>query len=159
MSCGRADNGADTDKAGRNLRSAEAQLTERSKQVANGEGAVVQRQRELAVTQQKLLEDTKKLGEQRAELGTATKTVVEARTAYGASITERLAKLDALLSKLGTRTDAKSKDALVGLQARRDAIWARLNASASTPESSWETYTTEVDATLGAVEHDLNAAL
>ena len=52
-----------------------------------------------------------------------------------------------------------SKDALVGLRARRDAIWARLKASASTPESSWDAYTTEVDATLSAIERDTNAAL
>jgi chromosome segregation ATPase len=159
MGCGRADNSAETDKAGRDLRSAEAQVTEHSKQVANREGAIVQTHRELAVAQDKLLEDTNQLGQQRAELGAATQNVLQARTAYGASIKERIAKLDASLSTLGTKADAKSKDAWVGLQARRDAIWARLKASASTPESNWDAYTTEVDATLGAIERDANAAL
>lgn len=157
--CGRGDNAAETDQAGRDLRSAEARLSEHSKQVANREGAIAHTQRELAVAQDKLVEDTTKLGEQRAELGAAAKTVLQARTAYGASITERIAKLDVSLSKLAAKADAGSKDALVGLKARRDALWARLKASAATPESSWDAYTTEVDATLGAIERDANTAL
>ena len=84
--------------------------------------------------------------------------MTEARTAYAAAVKQRFTKLDASLAALGTRTDAATKDAVAGLQARRELLAAKLAAMPTTTDASWPAYTKDVDTMFDAIERDTNKA-
>ena len=158
-SCGKKDNSADTDQATKDLRAAQSEVSDHSKELAKNQDAIEQQKRDVLRAQQELADKQKLLEHQRQELGSAQGTLVEARAAYAAAVKMRFAKLDASLATLATRTDAKAKDAGAGLRARRDQLLAKLDAMPGTPDPTWTTYTKDVDVTFDAIEHDLGAAL
>jgi peptidoglycan hydrolase CwlO-like protein len=125
--------------------------------VATNEADIETKKRELIKGQQDLADKTKALDDNRQQLGSAGATLVAARAAYGAAVTERLAKLDAALAGLATQTDAASKDAVAGLHARRDLLAAKLAAMPAAADPSWPEFTRDVDTTFQAIEHDLRA--
>ncbi len=162
-SCGKADNSADTDTASQDLRKAQAALIEHEKTLADDQDAVEQKKRDLAREQQELLrgqeelaDKLKLLEQQRAQLGSAQETMNKARAAYVAAVKQRFAKLDASIATLATATDARSRDAVTGLRARRDQLAAKLASLTETLDADWNQYTTDVDTTFDAIEHDLN---
>jgi chromosome segregation ATPase len=164
--CGRQDNSAETDRASEELRKAQAALGEHSKNLVDNQNAIEQTKRdlareqaELARQQQELADQQRLLEQQRQKLGSAEEALKKARVAYAAAIQERLAKLDASLASLATRTDARSKDALVGLRARRDQLAAKLATLSGTASAGWSDYTNDVDTTFDAMEQDLREVL
>lgn len=66
----------------------------------------------------------------------------------------RLAKLDATLAKLGDDKDAASKDALVGLRARREQLVTKVTVMSGTADPAWDAYMLELDTTFDAIERD-----
>ena len=90
------------------------------------------------------------------QLGSAQVDLAQARATYAAAVKERLAKLDASLAGIGTKTDAKSKDVAVGLRARRDQLAAKLAALPAASDPGWAAFTRDVDTTFDAIEHDLS---
>jgi len=157
-SCGKEDSAADTDQASQDLRKAHAEVSENREALANNQDAIEQKKREILLDQQALADKQKLLEEQRQRLGSSQGHLQEARLAYAAAIKERFAKLDASLATLATKTDARSRDAVTGLRARRDQLSAKVESMAATPDSGWDQYTKDVDIMFGAIERDLGEA-
>lgn len=164
--CGEDDNSADTDRAAEELRRAQAALGEQTRSLAENQSAIEQGRRNLALEQEKLAREQRELAdkqrllaEQEARLGAAKQTLAQARAAYAAAVTERMAKLDASLATLGKRTDARARDALAGLRARRDQLSTKLAALGGTQDAGWAEYVDDVDTTFDAMERDLGEAL
>ena len=158
-SCGKEDSGAETEKAGRDLREANAEVSENSQALAKNQEDIEQKKREILLDQQTLADKQKLLEQQRQALGSSQGQLREARAAYAAAIVERFAKLDASLAALATKTDARSRDAATGLRARRDQLSAKLDSMAGTADASWEQYTKDVDIMFDAIERDLREAV
>jgi hypothetical protein len=157
-SCAKTDNSADTDQASQNLLKAQAAVSEKHNAVATNEADIETKKRELIKGQQDLADKTRSLDDNRQQLGSAGATLVAARAAYGAAVTERFAKLNAALAGLATQTDAASKDAVAGLHARRDLLAAKLAAMPAAADPSWPGFTRDLDTTFEAIEHDLGAS-
>jgi len=152
------DSSAETDKAGQDLREAHEKVSENSQALARNQDDIEQKKRDILNDQQTLADKQKLLEKQQVELGSAQGHLQETRVAYAAAVKERLAKLDASLATLATRTDAKSKDAATGLRARRDQLAAKLDAMAATPDADWNQYTRDIDVMFAAIERDRSAA-
>jgi chromosome segregation ATPase len=148
------DKAAETDRAGQELREAHDKVSENSQALARNQADIEQKKRDILSDQQALADKQKLLEKQQMELGSAQGQLQEARVAYAAAVKERLAKLDASLATLATKTDARSKDAATGLRARRDQLAAKLEAMAATPDASWNQYTKDVDVMFEAIERD-----
>lgn len=157
--CGNKDNSADTDKASEQLRAAQTAVESKRNAVSSEADELERRRRELAQAQQDLKDRESALQAETGQLGSAAGVVATAQVAYQAAVGERLAKLDAALATLATRTNAAAKDAGIGLVARRKQLADKLATLASTPETYWATYTRDVDTTFDAIERDLQAAL
>jgi len=154
--CGKdANNSRDTDRASESLREAQTDVTSQRRDVATNEEAIARTKREVAAGQQALIDKQAQLTQQRQELGTAQAGLQGAREAYAAAVAERMAKLEAKLATLGTKTDTAAKDAHIGLKARHDQLATKLSALGGTAEAGWATYTRDVDTTFDAIEHDL----
>jgi chromosome segregation ATPase len=158
-SCAKHDNAADTDKTSEELRQAQTEVTQHSNDLAKNQDDIEQKKRALVREQQDLADKQKLLEQQRQQLGSAQGTLVQARAAYAAAVKERLAKLDASVATLATKTDAKSKDAAAGIRARRDQLTAKIGAMPSTGDADWNQYTKDVDVTFDAIESDLHRSL
>jgi chromosome segregation ATPase len=158
MGCGTKDNSADTDQATKQLRAAQGEVDESRKALAKNQDDIEATKRALASEQQALLDKQKLVEQQQQQLGSAQSQLQQARLAYGAAVKERFAKLEAALASLETRTDARSRDAVTGLRARRDQLAATLGAMTGTPDPGWNEYTKDVDTTFDAIERDLRAA-
>ena len=157
-SCSTKNNSADTDRASEDLRRAQSVVAAKHDDVATTGDEIERRKRQLAVEQQQLADQERSLEDSRRQLGSARGTLDQARAAYAAAVKERFAKLDADLASLATRTDAASKDARVGLAARRDLLAAELARMPGGADSTWTAYTKDVDTTFDAIEKDLRAA-
>ena len=159
-SCGQQDNSADTDRPGQDLRKAQSQVREGSQGLAAHQDDIEKKKRAILSEQQQVADQEQQLERQRRELGSAQGNLQEARAAYAAAVKERLAKLDASLATVATKTDARSKDAVTGLRARRDRLSASLAAMPSgAADPGWTGYTKDVDTTFDAIEHDLHDAM
>jgi hypothetical protein len=156
-SCTGNDSSSGTEHAGRDLRTAQSAVSDKSKALITTELDIDRRKRELVKNQQDLVDQQRLLEGNRQQLGSARGTLGEARTAYGAAVTERFARLDAALAGLATRTDATSTDAAAGLRARRDLLSTKLGSMPSTADPDWIGYTRDVDVTFDAIERDLGA--
>lgn len=157
--CRSGDNSDDTDRARAALGSAQGQVKESRDILAANEQAINAQKRELARVTQELADRQAALTPQRQQLGTSQDTLEQARTAYAAAVRERLAKLDATLATLATRTDAASKDASAGLRARTAALTQKISTPPASTATGWTDYTKDVDTTFDAIEHDLGIAL
>jgi hypothetical protein len=157
-SCNSYDNSSDTDRPRKALTNAESAVSEKSSDVVLRADEIEREKRDLVERQQKLVDDERALAANRHQLGTARNTLVEARTAYAMAVAARLSKLDAALATLQMKADATSKDAVVGLRARRDHLAARLQTMSATAEQDWVAYTDDVDATFDAIERDHHAS-
>jgi chromosome segregation ATPase len=158
IGCGSRDNSTDTDQATHDLQKAQSDLSANSKALTDNQAEIERKTRELAREKQELADRQAQLEQQRAQLGSAQTALAAARTAYAAAVKSRFAKLDAALATLGTKVDAKSKDALVGLRARRDQLSVTLTGLGGTSDPDWNSFTKSVDATFDAIEHDLGEA-
>ena len=156
--CGKEDGSAETDQAGQELREAHEKVSENSQALARNQDEIEQKKRDILQDQQTLADKQKLLEQQQVALGSSQGQLVEARVAYAAAIKQRLAKLDASLATLATRTDARSKDAATGLRARRDQLSAKLDAMAGTPDAALNQYTSDVDVMFDAIERDRGKA-
>ncbi|HUS65120.1 MAG TPA: hypothetical protein VMZ28_11280 [Kofleriaceae bacterium] len=156
--CGDKDNSADTDKASKELRQAQTDVLQTGADIASNRDDIEQRTRDLQLDHQTLADKQKLLEQQRQDLGAARGTLQTARAAYAAAVDQRLAKLDASLATLSTKTDARSKDAAAGLRARRDLLALKVGTLSSTPDADWSRYTSDVDVTFDAIERDLHDA-
>jgi chromosome segregation ATPase len=154
-SCGKKDNSADTDQASQALRKAQADVSKGSNELVKNQDEIEQQKRDLVREQQQLADKQQLAERQRQDLGSAQGTLQEARLAYAAAVKARFAKLDASLATLATKTDAKSKDAVTGLRARRDQLLVKLDAMAGASDPTWNEYTKDVDTTFDAIETDL----
>ncbi len=158
VACSKKDNSDVTDKASKDLREAQFALAEKSKDVVETGDDIERRKREVLKEQQDLADKEAALAAKAQQLGSAQGNLVQADAAYRAAVTERLAKLDAALATLATKTDAAAKDATVGLKARRDLLGAMLDKMPPPADSGWVAYTKDVDTTFDAIERDLRAA-
>jgi chromosome segregation ATPase len=156
--CSSKNNSVDTDQASQDLRKAQSEVNAKSDGLMANRDEVERRKREIVKEQQELADKETAVEHDRQQLGSAQGTLAEARTAYGAAVKERIAKLDASLAGLSTQATAASKDAAVGLTARRDVLAGRLAAMPATADPSWTAYTRDVDTTFDAIERDLRAA-
>lgn len=157
-SCRKENNSADTDQATEELTSAQGRANESRRGVAANEADIEREKREVLAAQQVLADKEALLAQQRQALGSAQAGVDDARVAYAAAVAERLAKLDASLATLATRTDPASTDARTGLRARRDQLAVKLTSMIPTTGPGWAEYTKAVDTTFDAIEQDLQAA-
>lgn len=155
--CSDKDNSADTDRASKDLREAQSALRDKRTDLATSSDDIERRKRELVTEQQQLVDKQTLLERNREQLGSAQGTLDQAHAAYGAAVTERLAKLDAGLAGLATRHDATSNDRRAGLLARRQALATTLQAMPAAADASWAAYTKDVDTTFDAIERDLHA--
>jgi septal ring factor EnvC (AmiA/AmiB activator) len=159
-SCGKQDNSADTDRPGQDLRKARSQLREGSQELAANQDDIEKKKRAILSEQQQVADQEQLLEQQRQQLGSAQGSLQEAWVAYAAAVKQRLAKLDASLATVATKTDARSRDLVTGLRARRDQLSAKLAAMPSgAADPSWTAYTKDVDTTFDAIEHDLHDAM
>ncbi|MBA3460939.1 MAG: hypothetical protein H0T46_13300 [Deltaproteobacteria bacterium] len=153
--CGSKDNSTDTDQAGKDLRAAQSAVSEQRSEIEATADEVERRKREVIKQQQELADKQAALAAEREKLGSAQGTLAEAGTAYRAAVTERLAKLDAALAHLATKTDAAAKDAAAGFKARRDQLASLLANMPAPADAAWAAYTKDVDTTFDAIERDL----
>lgn len=159
-SCGKQDNSADTDRPGQDLRKAQSQVREGSQGLAANQNGIEKKKRAILSEQQQVADQEQLLEQQRQQLGSAQGNLQEAWVAYAAAVKTRLAKLDASLATVAMKTDARSRDAVTGLRARRDQLSAKLAAMPSGAAApSWTDYTKDVDTTFDAIEHDLHDAM
>ena len=158
VACGKKDNSDLTDRSSKDLREAQSALSDKSKAVVETGDDIERRKRALANEQQELVNKEQVLAAQAQQLGSARGTLAQADTAYGAAVTQRLAKLDAELATLATKLDAASKDAVAGLKARRNLLASTLEKRPPAGDPSWAAYTKDVDTTFDAIEHDLRGA-
>lgn len=156
-SCKDRNNSADTDRSGSALAQAQSDLREKRSEVTARETDIEREKRDLAQHQQALADGEKALASDRDKVGSASDALVRARATYGTSVTARMAKLDADLATLSTKTDAASKDAVVGLHARRDQLATTVATMDGLAEADWAAYTKAVDTTFDAIERDLHA--
>lgn len=157
--CGKKDDhSAATDQAGQELREAQTEVIDHRSDIAKTQEDIEQGKRDLLLEQQTLADKQKLLEKQRQDLGAASGTLQEARAAYAAAVRERLAKVDASLATLATRSDARAKDAFTGIRARREQLSAKVDAMADTEDAKWKQYTEDVDVTFDAIERDLRAS-
>jgi chromosome segregation ATPase len=157
--CRSGDNSDDTDRARAALGSAQGQVRESRDVLAANEQAIVTQKRELARGAQELADRQAALAPQRQQLGTSQDTLELARATYAAAVRERMAKLEATVATLATRTDAASKDAGAGLRARAAALAQKLATPPASTLAGWTDYTKDVDTTFDAIERDLTIAL
>jgi hypothetical protein len=154
-SCNKKDNSEVTDQAARDLTSAQSKLGDKQREIATTAEDVERRKRELLAEQQVLADKEKALAANVETLGSAQTTLAEARTAYAAAVTSRLAKLDASLATLGRKTDAASKDAEIGLRARREQLATSIASMSTITDAAWRTYAKDIDVTFDNIERDL----
>ena len=154
--CGKHDDSAETDKTGAELRKAQDEVATHSKDLAKNQRDIEQQKRDVAREQQELADKQKLLEQQQQQLGSAQGTLVQARAAYAAAVKARLAKLDAAIAERATKTDAKSKDAVAGLGARRDLLAKKVDGMPAVLDADWTAYTKDVDVTFDAIESDLH---
>lgn len=159
VACSKKDNSDVTDKASEGLREAQAALAEKSKDVVETADDIERRKREVLKEQQELADTEAALAAKAQQLGSAQGTLAQADVAYRAAMTERLAKLDATLATLATKTDAASKDAVAGLKTRRDLLASMFERMPPPADSGWVAYTKDVDTTFDAIERDLRATI
>jgi chromosome segregation ATPase len=157
-SCSSKDNSAVTDQASKDLGEAQSEVKAKDRDVTTTGDDIERRKRELVAQQQQLADQEQALENERRQLGSARGTLTDARTAYAAAVKERLAKLEAGLASLATRTDAAAKDASAGLAARRDLLATKLAQMPAGTDASWGAYTKDVDTTFDAIERDLRTA-
>ena len=157
--CRKHDNSDVTAQASKDLRLAQEEASQHGKALVANQADMDQSARDLIAQNQKVADNAQALAKQQVAVGSAQLTLAHARLAYTTAMTDRLARLDADLTALaGKATDAKAKDALAGLRARRDAIVSTWKAATATVDANWETYTRDIDSTLTAIEHDLRDA-
>ena len=155
--CRKHDNSDVTAQASRDLRLAQEEASAHGKELVANQADMDQSTRDLVAQNKKVAETAAALAKQQVAVGSAQLTLANARLAYTTAMTDRLARLDADLAELaGKATDAKAKDALAGLRARRDAVVSTWKAATATVDANWETYTRDLDSTLTAIEHDLH---
>jgi vacuolar-type H+-ATPase subunit I/STV1 len=157
-SCSSHDNSADTDPSRSALTEAQSAVAEKSNDVVVRANDIEGEKRDLLRRQQRLADDEQILASERQQLGSARDTLVQARATYGTAVEARMSKLDATLATLATRTDAASRDAVVGLRARREQLATKVGTMTATAEQDWAAYTKDVDTTFDAIERDLHAA-
>jgi len=157
-SCSSHDNSSDTDRSRSALTNAQSEVSEKSNDVVTRADDIEREKRELLQRQQKLADDEKALALERQQLGSARDTLIEARATYATAVNARMSKLDATLATLATKTDAASKDALVGLRARREQLAMQVGTMPATADRDWAAYTTDVDTAFDAIERDLHDA-
>jgi hypothetical protein len=157
-SCSSHDNSSDTDRSRSALTNAQSAVSEKSNDVVARTNDIEREKRELVQQQQKLVDDETALAAKRQQLGSARATLIEARATYAIAVTARLAKLDATLATLATKTDAASSDAVVGLRARREQLSTKVGTMPATADEDWAGYTKDVDTTFDAIERDMHAA-
>lgn len=152
--CGKRDNSSDTERSRDELSHAQSTVSKQTTDVATRANDIEGEKRELARRQQKLVDDEKLLVTQRDQLGSARAILTKARETYASAVRVRLAKLDAMLAKLGDDKDAASKDAHVGLRARREQLVTKIGAMSGTADPAWDAYMRDLDTTFDAIEHD-----
>lgn len=157
-SCSSHDNSSDTDRSRSDLTSAQSAVSKQSDDVAARATDIEREKREMLAAQKKLADDATALAAKRQELGSARETLVQARATYAVAVTARLAKLDATLATLATKTDAASVDAVAGLRARRERLSTKVGTLPATTDQDWAGYTKDVDTTFDAIERDMHAA-
>ncbi len=155
MSCDKKDNSEVTDQAARDLTKAQSELSDKQRSIATNAEDVERRKRQLLAEQQALADKEKALAENLQTLGSAQTTLAEARAAYAAAVSSRFAKLDAALAALGTKSDAASKDAAIGLRARREQLATKIAAMPTITDAAWADYSKDVDVTFDMIERDL----
>lgn len=153
--CADKDNSSVTDKATRDLTNAQSAVGEKGRDVVSTAADIERRKRELAAEQQALAERERSLSATQQQLGSARESLVQARESYRVAITVRFTKLDAAIAERTAKADAASKDAAVGLRARRDALATKLAAMQGTRDEGWAAYARDVDTTFDAIERDL----
>jgi len=82
-----------------------------------------------------------------------------ARDKYATTVKDRLAKLDARIHDLEQRTDAKSKEALDKLRARRAELATNIDTMKDHAATDWDAFTKRVDSTFDGIEQDVGDAL
>jgi Skp family chaperone for outer membrane proteins len=131
----------DTDQAASDMKKAQDEVRDRSK--------------DLAKVQEK---DDQDVAKEQAKVDNAKIDLDKARTDYSTAVKSRLEKIDTKLATLSARTDAKSKDAEVRLKARRDALAAKLDAMNSQAQDHWDAYKKDVDDSFDSLDKDLDDA-
>ncbi len=155
--CRKHDNSDVTAQASRDLRLAQEEANTHGKELAANQADMDQSKRDLVAQHQKVADTAEALVKQQVAVGSAQLTLANARQAYATAMTDRLARLDADLAELaGKAKDAKAKDTLAGLRARRDAVVSTWKAATATVDANWETYTRDLDSTLTTIEHDVH---
>jgi hypothetical protein len=152
------DSSAEMDRAADDLRAAETVVGDKRGGLTAGSDDIEHRKREIGQAQRDLADKEKVLASERLQLESARQTLANARVAYDAAVRVRLAKLDAELATLATRTDAASRDAATGLTARRQLLATRLTEMPTEADARWKAYTADVDTTFDAIERDLRRA-
>jgi uncharacterized protein (DUF3084 family) len=153
--CGDKDNSAVTDQAARDLANAQAKVGAKQRDLETTAADVERRKRELAAEEQTLADQERALASTQNQLGSAHESLARARASYQTAVAARFAKLDASIAERAAKSDAASKDAVVGLRARRDQLATKLATITTTTDDAWSAYAKDVDTTFDAIERDL----
>jgi TolA-binding protein len=131
----------DTDQAASDMKKAQDEVHDRSK--------------DLAKVQEK---DQQEVATEQAKLDNAKIDLEKARADYSTAVKSRLEHIDTKLAQLSARTDAKARDAEVRLKARRDALAAKLDAMNAQTQDHWDAYKKDVDDSFDSLDKDLDDA-
>jgi hypothetical protein len=88
----------------------------------------------------------------------STLDIESERTALSRSIDERAAALDAKIDALEQRGDAKSKEAVATLRAKRDQARGKMTELGARTQENWATFKKDVSDTWDQLERDVNEA-
>lgn len=140
-----------TEKAGEEVRKSVEKVDEKANQVRDEMKDVTKEQKDVVKEQQDVTQKTREMNQAQGELA-------QARQNYSTTARERLGKLDASISELEGKADAKAKDAAVALRARRDALATKLDSMSARTDAEWNDFKRDVDDSFNSIESDINGA-
>jgi len=146
------DAGKAMDKAATSAQKAQEDVHDQAKDMAN-------EQKDVNKDADKMAKDQADVDKQRGELNAAQGDLAQARERYNVAAKQRLTNVDAKISQLEMKADAKAKDAASQLRARRDAIATRLGTIGNQAQADWDTFRKDVDDSFDKLEKDVDSAL
>lgn len=146
------DAGKAMDKAGTSAAKAQEDIHDQAKDVAS-------EQKDVNKEADKLAKEQADVDKQKGELASAQGDLAQARERYNVAAKQRLTNLDAKISQLEMKTDAKLKDEAIKFRARRDEVATRLGTIGNQAQADWDKYRKDVDDSFDKLEKDVDDAL
>jgi chromosome segregation ATPase len=146
------DAGKAMDKAGTAAAKAQEDIHDQAKDVRD-------EQKDVNKDADKMAKDQADVAKQQGELSAAQGELAQARERYNVAAKQRLTNLDAKISQLEMKTDAKLKADAAAFRARRDELASKLGSIGTQAQADWDHFRKDVDDAFDKLEKDVDGAL